>query len=400
MLVLDLFSESEPQWQRTNSYYGKPWIWCELHDYGDNMGLYGQVANITYNPIEALSNSTSTMVGVGLTMEGQEGNEIMYDILLDQAWSKTPLDAQTYFQNWVPTRYHGTSLPNGIYTAWQTMRKTVYNNTDLDSADAVTKSIFELSPNTTGLLNVTGNHATTIMYDPDVLVGAWQDFYGAVMENPSLWDNVAYTFDLTDITRQVMANAFAPLYRTFLHAANHSLDTYSASTAKQAGHEMTSLLADLDSVLTASGQSHFNLPAWIASARAWAAGADTVPTSSTNTSSTAEIASYYEYTARNQITLWGPDGEITDYASKQWGGLVSSYYIPRWQLFVEYTMNSSTSTDGHNPELRTSLLSFEEAWQTHTWGEALGESYAPPTPGELQRTIARVLRDWPSVFGM
>ena len=27
MIVLDLFSESEPQWQRTNSYYGKPWIW-------------------------------------------------------------------------------------------------------------------------------------------------------------------------------------------------------------------------------------------------------------------------------------------------------------------------------------------------------------------------------------
>lgn len=31
MLILDLFSESQPQWQRTNSYYGKPWIWCELH---------------------------------------------------------------------------------------------------------------------------------------------------------------------------------------------------------------------------------------------------------------------------------------------------------------------------------------------------------------------------------
>lgn len=39
MLILDLFSESQPQWQRTSSYFGKPWIWCELHDYGENMGL-------------------------------------------------------------------------------------------------------------------------------------------------------------------------------------------------------------------------------------------------------------------------------------------------------------------------------------------------------------------------
>lgn len=28
----------------------------------------------------------------------------------------------------------------------------------------------------------------------------------------------------------------------------------------------------------------------------------------------------YEYNARNQITLWGPKGEITDYANKQWAG--------------------------------------------------------------------------------
>lgn len=28
----------------------------------------------------------------------------------------------------------------------------------------------------------------------------------------------------------------------------------------------------------------------------------------------------YEYNARNQITLWGPRGEIVDYANKQWAG--------------------------------------------------------------------------------
>jgi len=72
MLILDLFSESQPQWQRTNNYYGKPWIWCQLHDYGGNMGLYGQVENVTVNPIQALANASSTMVGMGLTMEGQE----------------------------------------------------------------------------------------------------------------------------------------------------------------------------------------------------------------------------------------------------------------------------------------------------------------------------------------
>ena len=31
MIVLDLFSEAEPQWNRTESYFGKKWIWCLLH---------------------------------------------------------------------------------------------------------------------------------------------------------------------------------------------------------------------------------------------------------------------------------------------------------------------------------------------------------------------------------
>ena len=29
-----------------------------------------------------------------------------------------------------------------------------------------------------------------------------------------------------------------------------------------------------------------------------------------------------EFNARNQVTLWGPNGEINDYAAKSWGGLV------------------------------------------------------------------------------
>ncbi|KAK3072938.1 hypothetical protein LTR53_005896 [Teratosphaeriaceae sp. CCFEE 6253] len=401
MIILDLFSESQPQWQRTNSYYGKPWIWCELHDYGGNMGLYGQVGNVTINPIEALANSTSTMVGMGLTMEGQEGNEIMYDILLDQAWSRSPLDSEAYFHDWVTVRYQGAAaLPAGLYSAWDTMRQTVYNNTDITMGNAVTKSIFELAPNTTGLLNRTGHHPTTIRYDPSILVSAWSDFYGAALQTPSLYDNTAYTFDLTDITRQVMANAFYPLYTSFLAAANTSLNaSYSPSTAASTGQQMLSLLTDLDAVLAASGHpEHFSLAYWIAQARS-RASTSTNSTSLNNVTTTAQIADFYEYNARNQLTLWGPTGQISDYASKQWAGLIESYYVPRWRLFVDYTLNSSTAANGSNAGLAASLLALDEAWQTQRWGEAEGESYAPAAPGELQRTLARVVKSWPGVFG-
>jgi len=201
------------------------------------------------------------------------------------------------------------------------------------------------------------------------------------------------------IPSQVMANAFYPVYTTFVAAANSSSNgTYSTSKATSTGAEAIALLADLDAILTASGQAHFSLAAWIAEARSWTSPTTTLPTTSTNTSTVAQTASFYEYNARNQITLWGPTGEISDYASKQWGGLISSYYIPRWQLFFNVTVNGTTTANGANSALSSSLLAFEESWQLQTWGEALGESYAPPGQGELQRTIARVVKAWPSVF--
>jgi alpha-N-acetylglucosaminidase len=44
------------------------------------------------------------------------------------------------------------------------------------------------------------------------------------------------------------------------------------------------------------------------------------------------IASYRYY---HQITLWGPFGEINDYAKKEYGGLVRGYYKERWALLLQ-----------------------------------------------------------------
>lgn len=384
MLILDLYSESQPQWQRTDSYYGKPWLWCQLHDYGGNMGLYGQVENITINPIEALANSSS-LVGFGLTMEGQEvGNQIMYDLLLDQAWSTTPIETQNYFHDWVTARYsytNATRTPQSLYSAWDLMRTTVYNNTNLTSAQAVTKSIFELSPNTTGLLNRTGHHPTTINYEPAVIVSAWDMLYNASAIDPTLWENSAYRFDLVDVTRQSMANAFVSLYTQFVSAYTRNV----TSTLSTTGQQMISLLSALDCVL--STNQHFSLSTWLNSAQAWA----------NNVTNTTKTATFYEYDARNQITLWGPHGEINDYASKSWGGLVSSYYVPRWTIFVDY-LTSTPHISYNATSLAGQLLAFELGWQAEA--STSNATRACGTKTDLQSILLQVKNAWPSVFNI
>ncbi|KAJ5155130.1 uncharacterized protein N7500_010569 [Penicillium coprophilum] len=376
MLILDLFSESIPEWRRTNSYYGKPWIWCQLHNFGGNMGLYGQIQNLTQNATEALIESPS-MVGYGLSMEGQEGNEIVYDLLLDQAWSRTPLDTQQYFHNWVTSRYSGQDfIPDGLYLAWNSMRQTVYNNTNMTTL-AVAKSIVDIEPKLWSLVDIVGTHGTSVNYDPSVLVQAWQLMYHATKEEPRLWSNPAYQHDMVDVTRQVMDNAFIPLYLDLIESYNSSRSTH---TLAQQGENLLRILTDLDSILLTN--RNFRLSTWIDSARAWAHGNKT------------EIA-FLEYNARNQITLWGPNGEISDYASKQWGGLVSSYYVPRWRMFIEYL--KSTPTVSYNAtEIHAQMRDFELRWQDETW------SVPEPTTemADLSKVLTRVTHQWPAIFGL
>ena len=45
----------------------------------------------------------------------------------------------------------------------------------------------------------------------------------------------------------------------------------------------------------------------------------------------------FELNLLTQITLWGPISNTVnyDYAWKEWGGLIKTYYLKRWQSFFE-----------------------------------------------------------------
>ncbi len=44
MLVLDLYSDVDPQVDFYKGFYGQPFIWCALHNFGGKLGLYGNLA--------------------------------------------------------------------------------------------------------------------------------------------------------------------------------------------------------------------------------------------------------------------------------------------------------------------------------------------------------------------
>ena len=55
MIILDLATEIEPVWKRTDAFYGKPWIWNMLNNFGGNTNLFGRMETVAHEPAKALA---------------------------------------------------------------------------------------------------------------------------------------------------------------------------------------------------------------------------------------------------------------------------------------------------------------------------------------------------------
>ena len=82
MIILDLDSEAGPIWPHTNFYFGKPFIWCLLHNYGGTRGIYGNLNTVATGPISAKQTPGTTMIGTGMTPEAIEHNPVIYDLMV------------------------------------------------------------------------------------------------------------------------------------------------------------------------------------------------------------------------------------------------------------------------------------------------------------------------------
>ena len=137
MILLDLAAEIEPVWKRTNAFYGKPWIWNMVHNFGGNISMFGRMDGVAAGPAVALHDSASgNLVGIGLTMEGIEQNPVMYELLTQQVWQKESVDINRWLEFYTVNRY--SLVDSNLMKAWEVLRRTAYNGTTIrDGAESI-----------------------------------------------------------------------------------------------------------------------------------------------------------------------------------------------------------------------------------------------------------------------
>lgn len=311
LLVLDLHSELAPQYEGTSSYYGQPFIWCMLHNFGGTLGMHGS-AHIVNTRIQlARDMENSTMVGVGITPEGINQNYAMYELALERAWHDSNFDLKLWFQMYATARY--AAEDSDCTTSWLLLLRSVYNYIGLESLHG--KYIIARRPSIK-LTPITWYNTTDVK-------NALQYFLNAKVPKTSL-----YAHDLIDLTRQYFQNLFDKIYEKLISNFNNK----DINNVTDISNVMLELLTDLDEILRMDEK--FLLGKFLASVKLLA--------------SNPLEEELYEFNARNQITTWGPNGEIADYATKQWAGMVGDYFHSRWALFFEVLKDALSSKKRYN----------------------------------------------------
>jgi len=319
MIILDLYSENKPMWNKTEAYYGKPWIWCMLHNFGGNISLYGRMGHVANDPVNARhSADAGRMEGIGLTPEAIEQNPALYELMLEHVWNDKNIDLDSWLKEYAHRRYGAVN--EDAEKAWIILKNTVYNGGITEGGP---ESIITSRP-TFAASTKWAN--TKKAYRPADVIPAWRHFIKAA---PALKSSEGFQYDLVDVTRQVLANYADTLQRGLAK----TYQTGDAAAFSRQSAAFITLIEDIDRLLAT--RRDFLLGRWLNMAKACG--------------NTAGEKALYERNARDLITLWGDkNARLHEYSCRQWSGMLNGFYKPRWQAFfkdVQQSMQDKKAVD-------------------------------------------------------
>jgi alpha-N-acetylglucosaminidase len=333
------------RYSRFQNFWDRPFVSGMIQNFGGRTQLGGALS-YSLHPLSVRSKAQSC-IGLGAFPEGMANNPVLYDLLYEMAWRDSPPDLSDWTHQYATRRY-GRDLPEAV-SAWETLRQTAYSNGYIDSMVCARPALkVHLAAPSGAMMRVP--------YNPIRLWEAWGDLLKC---SDQLKSQETYQFDVMDVGRQCLSNlamllqqqtadAFASGDREKFHAARDRFLQLAADMDRLAGTRRESLLG-----------------AWIADARRWGV--------------TDAEKDQYEWNARMQVSIWGPakDPAIFDYSWRQWSGLISGYYIPRWRMFFDFLDQKLAAGESYDdakiksvyarPAMRANdfysrLADFEEAW--------------------------------------
>ena len=326
MTMLDYYCEYKEMWRDHEGFYGQPFIWCYLGNFGGNTDVQGRVREAGERIERALQECGESLVGIGSTLEGLDVQQFPYEYILEKAWDYGKTDDQVV--NELADRHAGR-VSQPAREAWKLLYDSVLDITPGNFAAPLPCSRPTL-----------GKENRPVKYKPHDLLAVWD----LLLQQESVTTD-AMTIDLIWVGRQLLGDLFLvekqALDRAFMHKDK--------ATFFDQSNLLFELLSDLDQLN--SHHPHATLGQWLAQAR--------------DLGKSPAVKDYYEMNARRLITTWG--GSLNDYACRNWNGLMWDYYGKRWENYIrQLTVAIISGSDLDVTALEAANDKFQQQWASST----------------------------------
>ncbi len=351
LLILNLHGDSHAQSKLSNDYksekdwsvdaQGRPhqWLWGMTNNFGSNVGLFGRMKRViaTFQQAKA-EQELNHLQGISALPEGIEHNDVLYDMLYALPWLNEKGEALTlssFLDDYIQMRYgiHSEEDPQtfaSLREVWQTLAEGIYN-CPTNYQQGTTESVFMQRPS--NRLQTVSSWAYSSWYWSIPKLRKAIRLFASLA--PKLKHNRNYRYDLVDFTRQALAD----YGKEVLEARHQARSTGKTREQKRLENLFLKLILIQDKLL--GTEASFRLGSWLSQARAWG--------------QSKQEKDELERYARRLITTWGDkeqcnQGGLRDYSNREWQGLLSAYYYPRWQAFF--------SKDGQQEKADDELLDY------------------------------------------
>ena len=355
-LMLDYYCEFYEVWPTVESFYGVPFVWCYLGNFGGNSPLTGNIKEVNSRFENTLAN-VGNVSGIGSTLEGFDYNPFVYEYVFEKAWT---LPQHNNPDEWVKTMADQRVgfVDENARKAWQILADGVYNNKEYSKRSYIGNTT-QRHPLLVTPPQVDYKWDETMATDQTTLVNALDHLLKVESERPS------HRFDVVNITRELLTNSFAISLTRFCEAKKKG--DIEALTAEE--NFMCEIFKDLDRLM-ATNQT-FMLDKWLQDARTF--GADEAE------------KNYYESNARSIITAWGIEGSrLNDYARRCQAGLITSYYGERWEMYFHEVKSAVLTKGKYTSEDHNTFRAISDKFETQWWSNRIDTFDRQPAGGELQ----------------
>ena len=364
MVVLDLWGDRHPVWQARKAFYGKPWIWNVLYNFGGKVTVNGDLPKIATNLDSVVrSPAKGRLSGLGMMMEGLGTNPIVPDFVMDMGWRRSVPAVDEWTQEYITRRYGAANAHAA--SAWRLLLATAFRS------PAQTGNFLAERPQ----FYKKGAAYRTEPNPPYDIAIAAQALDSLLAAAPALGKNDAYRYDVVNLTRHVLGQRGLPLVNSIEEAFNRK----DRAALLERERQVRALLRDLDELV--GTRPEFLLGRWIEDAKRWG--------------TTDAERRLYEYNARNIITLWGTkctEGQNDDlnlYAFKEWNGMFTSYFLPRWEaFFVRLNASLEHGTPFDRAPFAAEMCTWEQQWSRDT------TRFATTPKGDAIAVARRLVGKW------